>query len=334
MTLTKFPVFALVAITLAWSTTRADANSYGYVETVYTSPSVLTVPTAYVIPSSYTTYVTPSVYVPTSTLIPTYYRTSATSYVYPTYYYRPSLLFPRRYLRRELVATTAVYDYSVVPTTYVVPTVSYPVVSTASTLCDSAPSVIAMAPRSSGSGTSGGDASGTAEPGLDRNTIRSSPRNNAGAGGANAGGGNAGVANPADADVPNSPAPDAGEAPNLIQPKGDGERHQAQRPAFGNAPRAVGLARSVLRGRIVSALDGKPEKGVNVVVMDARGRFRDKTATTGADGRFALMLPEGDWTVRVPKADGQNFADREITVAGGLITDDRDQEVSNLTINR
>jgi hypothetical protein len=75
---------------------------------------------------------------------------------------------------------------------------------------------------------------------------------------------------------------------------------------------------------------------VNVVIASAVGRFRDRTVTTDADGRFSAVLPEGDWTVRVPAAGSNPDADSvwPITVAGGLITDDQDREVATLTINR
>ena len=92
--------------------------------------------------------------------------------------------------------------------------------------------------------------------------------------------------------------------------------------------------RSLLQGRVVSATTGTPEKDLNVVISSAVGRFRDRTVTTDKDGRFSVVLPEGDWNVRVPVAGSKADSIWPITVAGGLITDDQDREVATLTINR
>lgn len=151
---------------------------------------------------------------------------------------------------------------------------------------------------------------------------------------------------PAPAAVPATPPHDP--APPLSTPAGTPggaatADHSAMRPALSRnagetpSPRTgVGTGtRSMLQGRVVSAATGAPEKGLNVVISSAVGRFRDRTVTTDNDGRFTAVLPEGDWTVRVPVA-GASSADSvwPITVAGGLITDDQDREIATLTINR
>lgn len=133
---------------------------------------------------------------------------------------------------------------------------------------------------------------------------------------------------PAPSDLPDANPPPAGATTP--------ERHQAQRPAFTDSGvQRARLARGTLRGRVLSAVSGKPEAGVVIVVADARERYRDRQATTDANGGFSISLPEGDWTLRVPKAPGSTETiDRGVTVGGGYITDEQDREVTSLTINR
>jgi hypothetical protein len=303
-----------------------------FVETVYRPTVLSVVPTAYGVPRTYfatTSWLTPTVYVPTSTsfVVPT-----STSYVIPTIY-RPSVfsetsfLVRRGLFRRPLLATTRTYDYSLIPTTYVVPTVrTVPLVSTSEVVCDPTPicapaTVASPAVGSPGTGNSGSGSQGSGgEPQLDPKSVgvKSTPLN-----------GRAGNAGDADVAPPVKPAPDG--ANEILEPRGnapaDGDRHEVRRPVFNTA-------RSQLRGRITSAMDGSPQGGVVVVLRDARERFADKKAKTGDDGRFHVILPEGDWSVQVPTTDGKAFYEKKVTVAGGLITDEKDQEVSNLTFNR
>ena len=143
------------------------------------------------------------------------------------------------------------------------------------------------------------------------------------------------VAPAAPSDLPG----DAPAAPELINPSdvtSGPDFQEARRPALRDEDvRRVETARSTLSGRVMSAVSGKPESGVAIVVSDFQKRFRDRLATTDANGEFEVVLPEGDWTVSVPKVSGGGQSiDRAVTVGGGLITDDQNREVTRLTINR
>jgi hypothetical protein len=320
-------------------------------ETVYSpTSSILTVPTSYAVPTSY--------FVPTSVSYsglqtysyrPTSYYLTESAYALPRRFYRPTTYYiPRRYVTSSLV------DYSLMPTSYYVPTtISSPLITTSasSLCCDVQPACESVAPATAptarantgnnGSSTFNPDADNAGEtPSLEdtNKVIRSTPRSAAPVAPKDSSVGSlpdlpdeptqpAQPATPAEINpgVPTTPAPD-----DLLGPPPTADlQHEVQRPIY-----RASTARSTLRGKVVSATDGKPEKGVTVTLSDARGRFKDKTKVTGDDGSFSVVLPEGDWSVVVPSTDGKTVLERPITVSGGLITDDKDTAVSVLTLNR
>jgi hypothetical protein len=97
---------------------------------------------------------------------------------------------------------------------------------------------------------------------------------------------------------------------------------------------SYGSARVRLDGKVASALSGKPESAVPVTLVPNSNLFRNRVATTDDQGRFNVLLTDGDWTVQVPRPDGKGTIDRLITVSGGLVTDDQDREITSLTVNR
>jgi hypothetical protein len=291
------------------------------------SDTILYEPTAYYVP---TAYVSSSYYVPSS------YYVSPTAYVVPTTYYVPTRYVVRRY---RPVAETS---YRVVPTRYYLPTTTtldLPVLRTSATVayCDPAPVICEPAPAAvrplpppaNDTGTAGSasdpDATGAGEgPRLDPGTLNSTPikpRPKAGStttGGATPSG--------VDPDAPIVPPPgEINTSPPAAPPT-------TERDAY--KPKAPSTARSTLNGRVLSVVTGQPEKNVVVTIANAVGRFKDKSVTTDDQGGFSVVLPESDWTVKVPKTDGSGTIDTELTVSGGLVTNDQNREVSQLTINR
>jgi hypothetical protein len=153
---------------------------------------------------------------------------------------------------------------------------------------------------------------------------------------------------------PTTPAPPAGPVPPVDEipktsgagqpggptsdttvPQGSGARYDVRKPRSTDADvRPVSLTRSILEGKVISADSGQPEEGVRVTIIDHRGRFDDRTATTDALGRYAVNLPEGDWTVRVEMPSRKTYPVSEITVGGGRITDTSGRAVASLTIKR
>jgi hypothetical protein len=53
-----------------------------------------------------------------------------------------------------------------------------------------------------------------------------------------------------------------------------------------------------------------------------------------AFGRFAVKVPDGDWTVKVTMPSGRVYPVSEITVSRGAITDEVGRDIPSLTITR
>jgi hypothetical protein len=287
--------------------------------------TILYEPVSYYIPTS---YVTRSYYVPTS-YVATSYVAAPTVYLAPTTYYAPTRYVVRRY---RPVTTTR---YTVVPTTYYLPTTTtldLPVLATSASVacCDPAPVICDTAPAaerpvpppaSSGGTSSGSQASPAGEePEFQPGTLNSTatqPRSRSGSQ----------LNNETDTDRPLVPPPADTTSPPAAPPATERESYRPKLPA-------ASTARSTLSGRVLSVVSGQPEKGVEVVIANAVGRFKDKTVTTNDKGEFSVVLPESDWIVKVPKTDGTGTIDADVTVSGGLVTDSQNREVSLLTINR
>ncbi|MDG3006779.1 carboxypeptidase-like regulatory domain-containing protein [Paludisphaera mucosa] len=149
------------------------------------------------------------------------------------------------------------------------------------------------------------------------------------------------------APAPAGPAPKADDAPAPSSPAGaDGlipapegnlgfsNRREALRPVYDPARAIDPARRNVLFGRVRERSSSEPEEGVRVLLTNRAGTFDDRTAMTDAFGRFAVRVPDGDWTVQVAMPSGRVYAVSEITVSNGLISDDQGRDVPSLTITR
>ncbi len=96
------------------------------------------------------------------------------------------------------------------------------------------------------------------------------------------------------------------------------------------------LAQNVLRGRVVSADTRLPESGVEVILVERRNRFDDRTTRTDASGRFALVVPEGDWTIHLTMPSGRALPVEQglVTASAGKVSDRWGRELTNLVLSR
>lgn len=356
-----------------YATTSVLRPTSYYVPTRYVASSSI-LSTSYYVPSSYVVQRTgflglgrTSYYVPSSSIRSTsYYVPTSATFYRPTRYYLPTtttLAFP------TLSSATVCCDSQPVAV-YDAPVVSERVISSDEGLEMQEIPPSASARSSANSGSSASPSGASSEPALNSNVLRSQPTNGTSQPATPpAAPESSGLSQPPAQEPDPVPAPPASEvvpppvtpgelpppvvapaapsdlpgvapaAPELINPSavnGVPDFQEARRPALRDEDvRRVETARSTLIGRVISAVSGKPESGVAVVVTDFQKRFRDRLATTDANGEFEVVLPEGDWTVSVPRVSGggQNI-ERSVTVGGGLITDDQNREVTRLTINR
>ena len=73
---------------------------------------------------------------------------------------------------------------------------------------------------------------------------------------------------------------------------------------------------------------------MRIIVSNRPGSFEDRVATTDAYGRYAVRLPDGDWTVRVAMPSGRVYSVSQITITGGQIVDNYGRDIPSLTITR
>ena len=97
-------------------------------------------------------------------------------------------------------------------------------------------------------------------------------------------------------------------------------------------PRPNGL--TVLRGRVRSSANAEPEEDVQITVSHRNNAFEDRTARTNDLGKFAMRIPDGDWTVKVTMPSGRVYPVYRITVSGGVIVDDQGRDIPGLVIDR
>jgi hypothetical protein len=71
-----------------------------------------------------------------------------------------------------------------------------------------------------------------------------------------------------------------------------------------------------------------------VTVTSRTNAFEDRVQSTDAAGRFAVRLPDGDWTVKVAMPSGRVYAVSQITVSGGAVADDLGRDIPSLVITR
>jgi hypothetical protein len=90
----------------------------------------------------------------------------------------------------------------------------------------------------------------------------------------------------------------------------------------------------VLEGKVVASENGQPEEGVRVTLTNRMGTYSDRVVTTDAFGRYAVRMPDGDWTVKVTMPSGRTYAVSQLVVSNGQITDDQGRDVPSLRITR
>ncbi len=141
-----------------------------------------------------------------------------------------------------------------------------------------------------------------------------------------------------DSNPPTPPAAPSGTE-NLLEPEiipdGPGtSRSESRKPVYNTVRSLPAESRNVLFGRVRERETREPEEGVRVLLSSRTGAFTDKVGWTDAFGRFAVKVPDGDWTVKVAMPSGRVYSVSEITVSNGLISDDEGRDVPSLTITR
>jgi len=92
--------------------------------------------------------------------------------------------------------------------------------------------------------------------------------------------------------------------------------------------------RNVLVGKVKARDTSEPEEGVRVFVSNRENTSERREALTDALGRFAIRVPDGDWTVSVTMPSGRVYSVSQIIVTNGQITDERGRDVPSLVITR
>jgi hypothetical protein len=339
-----------------------------YIDTVYVAPTAYAVPTAYTaaayVPSSFVDVLYPTVY--SSPYVATSYVLEPTAYV-PTRYTRARAY---RSAWRPYYATTS---WAYTPTSWSYWPTSYdvPVVATSASYaygdpcCAGSTTVIARpsAPAASGgtvpplNSNAGTNAAGTSGEGAQPpNSLNSTPQ--AGGQGAPArsaeemgvGQGEQGLDFPTgplddNGGALNPPAspPDAGAQPNTGTGSGiDNYGPQASRSAYRPVPTDLRASASMspvgaMRGVVLAAAPGTgaeaPRPNAKVVFQDLKQTYTDTTADTDAEGRFEVLLPNGDWRVNIEGADGKLTPYGNLRVVNGRFFDERNRAVTSLRLH-
>jgi hypothetical protein len=113
-------------------------------------------------------------------------------------------------------------------------------------------------------------------------------------------------------------------------------RREAQKPVdlTRSRPQARFNRDHILEGKVISSETKQGEDGVRVIVSSRPGNFVDRVVTTDAFGRYAVKLPDGDWSVKVAMPSGRVYEVSQITISAGQITDSLGRDVPSLTITR
>jgi hypothetical protein len=111
-------------------------------------------------------------------------------------------------------------------------------------------------------------------------------------------------------------------------------RREAQKPVSSTPTRPALRPSNILEGKVFSFDTRQPEDGVRIVVTNRTGSYLDRVATSDAFGRYAVRLPDGDWTVKVTMPSGRVYPVSQITISGGQITDNLGRDIPSLTITR
>jgi hypothetical protein len=86
----------------------------------------------------------------------------------------------------------------------------------------------------------------------------------------------------------------------------------------------------VLFGRVKARDTSEPEEGVRVFISKRQNTSERREALTDAFGRFAMRVPDGDWTVSVTMPSGRVYSVSQIIVSNGQITDEIGRDVPSL----
>ncbi len=123
-------------------------------------------------------------------------------------------------------------------------------------------------------------------------------------------------------------------APDQTAPRTSGQRRDLQRPVL-TVPRSIRPEfRNVLFGRVQARDTSEPEEGVRVSVSNRQNTSERREALTDAFGRFAMRVPDGDWTVSVTMPSGRVYSVSQIIVSNGQISDEIGHDVPSLVITR
>ena len=123
-------------------------------------------------------------------------------------------------------------------------------------------------------------------------------------------------------------------AQGQTDPRTSGQRRAAQRPLL-TTPRYIRPERrNVLFGSVEARDTSEPEEGVHVSISNRQNTSESREALTDAFGRFAIRVPDGDWTVSVTMPSGRVYSVRQIIVSNGQITDEIGRDVPSLVITR
>ena len=126
------------------------------------------------------------------------------------------------------------------------------------------------------------------------------------------------------------PAPAGDQTPG----SGSGGRRVVQKPVLPASSGVRSQYRNVLFGRVKTRDTNEPEEGVRVTISNRTNAYADRVALTDAFGRFAVKVPDGDWTVNVTMPSGRAYSVSQITVSNGLISDDIGRDIPSLVITR
>ena len=358
----RLPILAMSILSLNRAQARAQEVLYLEAADWIPTASVLTMPTSYVAAGAYV--------FPTSYAVPTVY---ATAYLTesapdtPTTYLAPSYVDPTTF------RSSAIVDAAVMPTLYARTTstrccgevVDTPIVRDLPASSEPARSTVAASPaaRSATAIEQPSRSNCLPAPQLPRreqSTVRSTPSAPTAAKPAAQGQGvddldtvtdpaaelksttrpgpPASAAPAPGAEVPRPVAPTEGEElqPVLDQtaPRTSGQRRDSQRPVP-TTPRSIRPElRNVLFGRVKARDTSEPEEGVRVSISNRQDTSERREALTDAFGRFAIRVPDGDWTVSVTMPSGRVYSVSQIIVSNGQITDEIGRDVPSLVITR
>jgi hypothetical protein len=109
-------------------------------------------------------------------------------------------------------------------------------------------------------------------------------------------------------------------------------RYNVNRPALGSEN--LRQTTNILKGKVRSGDTGELEEGVQVILSSRTNAYADRVISTDAYGRYAVRLPNGDWTVKVVMPSGRAYVVSQLTISGNQIIDDLGRDVPSLTITR